>query len=210
VSSTILAFVGLAIVLVAIPGPAVILVLKSAMIRGRRPAIVTACGVLTADLIWATASVVGLTALLVSSQVAFDVVRIAGAAYLIYLGVRLFLARPQNAGGAAGLDVATQLPHRRRSFVEGFLNDLSNPKTVIVYASVIPQFAGPSSTPADLFVLGVVFALLGFISLSAYAIVFGAARGVIRHGRLMRGFLRVSGGLLTAFGIGLLVERPTH
>ena len=95
-ANTVLAFAALAAVLVVIPGPAVILVLKSAMLRGRGSAIVTGLGVLSADLIWATASVVGLTALLVSSQLALDVVRVAGAAYLFYLGVRLLRTRQFN------------------------------------------------------------------------------------------------------------------
>lgn len=91
--SSILAFAALSVVLVIIPGPAVMLVLKSAVARGRRPALLTALGVLTADLVWAASSVAGLTALLVSSQIAFDVVRYVGAAYLIYLGIKLLVTR---------------------------------------------------------------------------------------------------------------------
>jgi threonine/homoserine/homoserine lactone efflux protein len=91
--SSLLAFTALSAVLVVIPGPAVMLVLKHALTRGQVPALFTAAGVLVADLVWAMASVVGLTALLVSSQIAFDLVRYLGAAYLTYLGVRLMLAR---------------------------------------------------------------------------------------------------------------------
>jgi threonine/homoserine/homoserine lactone efflux protein len=207
--NTVLAFAALAAVLVVIPGPAVILVLKSAMLRGRGSAIVTGLGVLTADLIWATASVIGLTALLVSSQVALDVVRVAGAAYLFYLGVRLMRTREFNVsvdaevGGPAKVTPA-------RAFGEGFLCDMSNPKTVLVYASVIPQFLTTSSSGSSAFVLGVVFAALGFAASVLYALVFSAARTLLSNGRVMRNVLRGSGGILVFFGVGLLVERPSH
>lgn len=116
------------------------LVLKHALTRGRVPALFTAAGVLVADLIWATASVVGLTALLVSSQIAFDLVRYLGAVYLIYLGVRLILARgtliasdPPELRDEARRPLE-RVRHRGLSgFRVGLFSDLSNPKTVIVF-----------------------------------------------------------------------------
>jgi threonine/homoserine/homoserine lactone efflux protein len=204
------AFAALAAVLVAIPGPAVLLVLKSAMLRGRGSAMVTASGVLAADIIWATASIVGLTALLVSSQLAFDAVRVVGAAYLIYLGLRLLRTPDFDPAGQRQASGRSEPVSRRRAFTEGFLNDVSNPKTVLVYASVIPQFLTASSTPADAFVLGVVFALLGFVSLLGYGLVFSAATGFLRIGRQTRNLLRGSGGILVFLGAGLLFETPSH
>jgi threonine/homoserine/homoserine lactone efflux protein len=206
---TVITFAAMSAVLVAIPGPAVILVLKNAMLRGRGSAVVTALGVLAADLIWATASVVGLIALLVSSQVALDAVRVAGAAYLFYLGVRLLRTREFNVR----VDAEAGRPNNvtpGRAFGEGFLCDLSNPKTVLVYASVIPQFLNASSSGSDAFILGVVFAALGFAASVVYALVFGAARTLLSNGRTMRNVLRGSGGILVLFGVGLLVERPSH
>ncbi len=206
---SVLAFAALAAVLVVIPGPAVILVLKSAMLRGRGSAVVTGLGVLTADLIWATTSVAGLTALLVSSQLVLDVVRVAGAAYLFYLGVRLLRTRQFDvsvdnaAGGPSKVSPV-------RGFGEGFLCDMSNPKTVLVYASVIPQFLNASSSGMDAFVLGLVFAALGFATSVFYALVFGAAQKLLSNGRVMRNLLRGSGGILVLFGVGLLAERPSH
>ncbi len=202
-----LAFAGLAAVLVAIPGPAVVLVMKSAVARGRRRAVVTALGVLVADLVWVLASVVGLTALLVSSRTAFEVLRYAGAAYLVYLGVRLVLTRDVEALRGS---VAMARVGWRRAFTEGLLCDLSNPKTLIVFASVIPQFlAVGSSGPLDALVLGVVFAVLGFGSLLVYAWVFGAARGLLSHARAFRAVIRGGGAVLAAFGVGLVVEQPS-
>jgi threonine/homoserine/homoserine lactone efflux protein len=207
VPAHLLAFAGLCAVLVAIPGPAVVLVMKSAVARGRRTALVTAAGVFVADLVWVLASVVGLTALLVSSQTAFEVLRYAGAAYLLYLGVRLLLTRDvDSVRGPVGLPRVTW----RRAFTEGLLCDLSNPKTLIVFASVIPQFlAVGSSGPLDAQVLGVVFAVLGFGSLLAYTVVFGAARGLVSRARVFRAVMRGGGALLAAFGVGLVLEQPS-
>jgi threonine/homoserine/homoserine lactone efflux protein len=207
VPAHLLAFAGLCAVLVAIPGPAVVLVMKSAVARGRRTALVTAAGVFVADLVWVLASVVGLTALLVSSQTAFEVLRYAGAAYLLYLGVRLLLTRDVDSlRGPAGLPRVTW----RRAFTEGLLCDLSNPKTLIVFASVIPQFlAVGSSGPLDALVLGVVFAVLGLGSLLAYTVVFGAARGLVSRARVFRAVMRGGGAVLAAFGVGLVLEQPS-
>lgn len=204
-----IAFAGLAAVLVAIPGPAVLLILKSAVARGRGAAIVTALGVFVADLVWVTASVVGLTALLVSSQLAFDVVRVAGAGYLIFLGLRLLLSR--RAGELVPVDATVEERRggARRAFAQGLLCDLSNPKTVIVFASVIPQFLGAGSGVADAFLLGMVFALCGFASLLVYALLFGTASGWLRNAKVTRRLMRACGGVLAAFGVGLLIERPS-
>jgi threonine/homoserine/homoserine lactone efflux protein len=205
--SSILAFSALSAVLVIIPGPAVMLVLKSAVARGRHPALLTALGVLTADLVWAGASIAGLTALLVSSQLAFDVVRYLGAAYLIYLGVKLLVTRATATASGHGA-VPSSIGSRRRAFREGLISDLSNPKTVIVYTSVIPQFLDHGARPADTLILGTLFAVIGFLSLASYALVFSAASKMLRNARVTRTILRAGGAILTAFGVGLAVERP--
>lgn len=186
------------------------LILKSALARGRGPALLTALGVLAADLVWASASVAGLTALLVSSQFAFGVVRYLGAAYLLYLGVKLLLTRaalPSPEHGAAP-SRAGRPRSRQRAFREGLISDLSNPKTVIVYTSVIPQFIDHGARPADTLVLGIVFALIGFLSLVTYALVFSTAATMLRDARVTRTILRAGGAILAAFGVGLAVERP--
>ncbi|MFI0743077.1 LysE family translocator [Streptomyces sp. NPDC021100] len=208
--SSIPAFCALSVVMVVIPGPAVMLVLKSAVARGRAPALLTALGVLAADMVWAGASAAGLTALLVSSQIAFDAVRYLGAAYLLYLGIKLLITRvtadspePAPPAPAGGKPVG-----RGRAFREGLISDLSNPKTVIVFTSVIPQFLDHGARPADTLVLGALFAVIGFLSLVAYALVFSAAAKMLRSARVTRAILRAGGAILAAFGVGLAVERP--
>ncbi len=208
--SSLPAFAALAVVLVIIPGPAVMLVLKHALTRGRLPALSTAFGVLAADLVWVLASVVGLTTLLVSSQLAFDVVRYLGALYLIYLGVRLVLSRNPLVMTDTAEPRETMSWRDLRGFREGLMSDLSNPKTVIVFTSVIPQFLHAGASPVDALILGVTFAVLAFAALVAYAMAFGAAAGMLRNARVTRAILRVGGSLLVAFGIGLAVERPAR
>jgi threonine/homoserine/homoserine lactone efflux protein len=206
--SNLLAFTVIAIVLVAIPGPAVVLTLKNALLRGRTAALAIAFGVLVADLVWAMATAAGLTALLVSSQIAFDIVRVVGALYLLYLGVRLALSRDLSFLDSAAHASASgdRRGNLLRSFREGLLCDLSNPKTMIVFASVIPQFLGNASHPGEAFVLGVAFAVLGMCSLLVYAMVFGTARRAVKDTRIVRALLRGSGAVLGVFGVGLLAE----
>ena len=152
-----------------------------------------AFGVLCGDLIWATAAVGGITALIVASRPAFELLRLAGAAYLIYLGVRLLLARGRTH------ETAPAGPPRR-SFVEGLLCELSNPKALIVFTSVIPQFLTPHPPAAEVALFGTLFAVLGFVSLMIYVLVLAATK-------LPDLFLRISGGVLVAFGIELVADR---
>jgi threonine/homoserine/homoserine lactone efflux protein len=208
--TSVLAFAALSVVLVAIPGPAVMLVLKQALMRGRASALSTALGILVADLIWTLASVVGLTALLVSSQTVFDVVRYLGALYLIYLGARLLLSRGTLLAAPDTRDTDEAPKRNLRGFREGLLSDLSNPKTVIIFSSVIPQFLHAGASPGAVLVLGITFTLIGFASLVLYTLVFSAAAGVLRNPRAVRAVLRIGGSLLVAFGAGLAIERPAR
>ena len=110
-------FAALAAVLVAIPGPAVLLIMKSVMLHGRRQALLTALGVYGGDLVWVVSSAVGLTAVLVASRPAFETLRYLGAAYLLYLGLRLLLARTQTADGPDELPFVSSVRRsNRRAF----------------------------------------------------------------------------------------------
>jgi threonine/homoserine/homoserine lactone efflux protein len=202
-------FLLVALVLVALPGPATTLVMKNALTRGARSALVTGAGVFSADLVWMAASVVGLTAILVASAPAFTAIRLIGAAYLMLIGVRLLLARGPLAdeGAVAAAGPRTPVP-ARRAFREGLLCDLSNPKTLLVFTSVIPQFLGHDARPLDLAAYGLVFAVAGFASLLAYALAFARARRATRHPFVRRALLRMGGAILIAFGVRVAVESP--
>lgn len=218
-------FLAVAVLLVIIPGPAVVLILKNALLHGRVYALATAFGVLTADMVWVLISSAGLTALLVSSQLAFDVVRYVGATFLIYLGLRLLMTRTPKGlspeavtveGLPGGLPLSqAHLPGtpgtrkmRLRAFREGLLCDLSNPKTVITFTSIIPQFMDAPAHPADTIRLGVLFALTGFGSLLMYTAVFSAASKALQDPARLGWILRGGGATLLAFGLGMLTTRP--
>ena len=204
-------FVGfalLAVVLVAIPGPAVTLVMKQSLMRGRREALKTAAGVFSADLFWVAASIVGLTAVIVASQPVFQAIRILGAVYLCWLGATL-LFRRRRSSGATSSDEEPVRRLRLSPFAEGVMCDLSNPKTLLVFTSVIPQFLptdGGSVVQAT--VLGVTFAALGFGSLVVYALVFGRVGLAGLESRIGDTILRSSGAVLVFFGVRLALE-PT-
>jgi threonine/homoserine/homoserine lactone efflux protein len=205
VTERLLSFIGLVAVLAAIPGPAIVLIMKNAVLRGRRSAFGIAIGVFSGDLVWVTASVAGLTALLAASRPAFEALRFVGAAYLLYLGLRLLLRRRHTPV----VEGATTPPARRsrsQGFGEGVLCELSNPKTLVVFTSVIPPFLPASSNSWELGLFGFVFAVVGLLSCVIYAAVLGTTRRVVRRPRLAGGLLRGSGGVLAAFGVGLAVE----
>lgn len=195
-----LPFLGLTAVLVAIPGPSVTLTMKNAVIRGAGSALTTAAGVLVADLVWMFASVAGLTAVLVASEPAFLALKFLGAAYLAYLGIRLLVSRhdaldPPPSGGQR------RPVSRWRAFREGVVCELSNPKTLLVFTSVIPQFLPHGHDVASAVILGVAFALSGFASLTLYAMAFAQAGRLNGRPAVRRAVLRASGAVLVAFGI---------
>jgi threonine/homoserine/homoserine lactone efflux protein len=204
------AFVALVAVLVLIPGPAVILVMRKAVTAGHRGALRVAAGVLAADLVWAAAAAAGVSAVIVASEPAFLALRFAGAAYLIYLGARLLLAPKDKllpAGPAAGEDETPARAGSPRAFRQGFLCDMTNPKTLLVFTGVIPQFIATGSSPFLPALLGVTFAGLGFASLTLYSLLLARAGGVLRRPKLAHRLMRGSGGILVGFGVALAAER---
>jgi threonine/homoserine/homoserine lactone efflux protein len=178
------AFAALASVVVAVPGPAVMLIAKSTILRGRRAAMFRALGVLCGDLVWATAAVAGITALIVASRPAFELLRLAGAAYLIYLGARWLLARATHSDVQSMTTVAAGRSSRR-GFGQGLLCELSNPKALIVFTSIIPQFLSHHAPASEVAIFGLLFAVLGFVTLSIYVAALGGTRravNVVRSG----------------------------
>jgi threonine/homoserine/homoserine lactone efflux protein len=205
VPTTLIPFIAFAAVLTVIPGPAIVLIMKSAVLRGRGSSILTASGLFTGDLVWATASVAGLTALLVTYRPAFEALRFIGAAYLIYLGVRLLFRRKNPDINRADPSPTVQRSYGR-AYSEGLFCELSNPKTLVVFTSVIPPFLPAGAGPADVALFGIVFALVGLCTCLAYAVAFSASRRLAQRPKATDVLMRTSGGILTAFGVGLVVE----
>ncbi|HST18995.1 MAG TPA: LysE family translocator [Gaiellaceae bacterium] len=188
------AFLLVAIVVVVAPGPDFALTLRNTMARGRRAGVATASGVVCGQLVWEVATVAGLAALLVASRPAFVALRLAGAAYLVWLGlVALHAAWRNRQPGARGTLCGS--PYR-----QGLLSNLGNPKMAVFFTSLLPQFGASS---AELAVHALLFSALtlGWLCLVARA---GAARRVPVVRRLIDA---VAGVVLVAFGARLASGR---
>jgi len=205
VIQALLAFSVAAALLTITPGLDTALVLRTAAVEGPRRAALAALGVVAGCLAWGAAVALGLGVLLAASTLAFIVLKWMGAAYLVWLGLKLLLT-PRNrfelsAGGQAPGDGLTWL---RR----GFLSNLLNPKIGVFYVSFLPQFL-PQGVPAGpfVFLLAALHALMGMVW---FAVLIAATRpvaGALQRAAVVRWLDRVTGGLFLAFGVRLALER---
>lgn len=192
-------FLAGAMVLLAIPGPAVFYILSRTIGQGRIAGVVSAAGIATGTLVHVTAAVLGLSALLASSAQAFYVVKYLGAVYLVFLGVRMLLRRDSSEISAAAEEHSL-----RRVFAQGVLVNLLNPKTALFFLAFLPQFVDPSRghVSAQILFLGTSFALLGLCSDSCWALLAGTFAEKLRRNLRWRGAQRkVSGSALIALGL---------
>ena len=192
-------FVLAALALLLVPGPAVVYVVARSIQHGRRAGLVSVLGIHVGTLAHITAATLGLSALVLSSAVAFTAVKIAGAAYLIGLGLwTLFSSRaePEVAlGGERNL---------RRAFAQGIVVNVLNPKTALFFLAFLPQFVDPNAPhPAvQIAFLGVLFALLGLVTDSLWALAAGTAGGMLRRSRrFVRTQRYVTGTVYVGLGV---------
>ncbi|HKU15273.1 MAG TPA: LysE family translocator [Steroidobacteraceae bacterium] len=195
-----LLFLGAALVLLLIPGPAVLYIVGRSVAQGRRAGLVSVLGIHVATFIHVLAAALGLSVLLLSSALAFSIVKYAGAAYLIYLGLRKLFG-PADAAGANG-----ELPQysHARLFRDGFVVNLLNPKTALFFFAFLPQFVdvGRGHVAMQITLLGLMFAVLGFLTDSAWAVLAGTAGGWLKRSRAYMKFERYGSGILF-IGLGL-------
>ncbi|AWB21842.1 LysE family translocator [Methylobacterium currus] len=187
-----------------IPGPAVLLVLARASVGGRRVGIATGLGIAAGDLLHTATATISLSAVLMTSALAFSLVKYAGAAYLIYLGLRALAER----GGDLRLGSA-QLVDARLAFRQAVLAEVLNPKTALFFLAFLPQFVRPeqSSVAAQLLVLGLVFVAMSAVYTVMIAL--AAARvadWLVRHRRIGRWQGRVIGAIYLGLGIRLALQ----
>jgi len=188
-----------AMLLLLIPGPAVLYITSRSIGLGRAAGLVSAMGIAVGTLFHVAAATLGLSALLVSSASAFQLVKYAGAAYLIYLGIRTL-----RGGDAATLDPTGERRSLRNIFGQGVLVNLLNPKTALFFLAFLPQFVDPARGRATLqiFELGVLFALMGWVSDSVWATIAGTFGTRLRGNVRLRSTQRkISGGALIALGL---------
>jgi threonine/homoserine/homoserine lactone efflux protein len=197
------AFLGIAILVIVTPGQDTALTIRNTLFGGRPAGVVTALGVAVGQSCWTAATSIGLAALLVASEPVFVAIRLAGAAYLVYLGFDALRHAIRSVAHAAERTTASPLAPPR-AFRQGLLSNLGNPKMAIFFTSLLPQFG---SSFWSLLALGLLFSSLTLVWLSAYS--FGVARAgdLLRRGRVRRTLDALTGTVLVAFGIRLATER---
>jgi threonine/homoserine/homoserine lactone efflux protein len=186
------------------PGQDTALTIRNSLLGGRRAGIFTAAGVSTGQLVWAAATSVGLAALLSASEPAFLALRLAGAAYLVWLGLHSLLAALRGSAAAGPVASASERLRARAAYRQGVISNLGNPKMAVFFTSLLPQFA---HTFGGLLALGLVFATLTLAWLSAYAVAVARAGAILRRGAIRRAIDVVTGVTLVAFGVRLASER---
>ena len=200
-------FVGAALALLLIPGPVVLYIVGRSVEHGRRAGLVSLGGIHAATLVHVAAAALGLSAVLASSALAFGVVKYAGAAYLIWLGVRKILGRGGAAEGGAAAGPGGS-GGDARLLRDGFVVNLLNPKTAIFFLAFLPQFVEPGRghVAMQVAVLGLLFTALGFVTDGCYALAAGTAgewlkrsRGYLAAERYVSGALFIGLGLSAAF-----------
>jgi threonine/homoserine/homoserine lactone efflux protein len=194
----VLPFLAVSAIVIVTPGVDMALVTKNALLHGRRAARATALGVNLGIFIWTLAAALGLAAVIAASAAAFTAIKLAGAVYLVYLGVRTLLGSHEPAS----------TPARGNAFRQGLASNLLNPKIAVFFTSLLPQFVDAQhAQPQDLLLLGVLFNCLGVIWLLTYASLAARGRNLLRRPRVKRTLDRVSGVALVGLGVRLAFER---
>ena len=198
-----LAFCALSLVVIAIPGPSVLFVVGRALAHGRRTALASVLGNELGELALACLVALGLGPIVERSALVLTVMKMAGAAYLIFLGVRAILQRRAHDLAA---DVGQRPRGGLRSVADGFLVGVANPKTAVFFIAILPEFVSQSGghVAAQMLALGVVFVLIAAVSDSAWSLAASAARAWL--GRSPRRLELIGGaGGLAMIGLGITI-----
>ena len=185
-----------ALALLAIPGPAVLYIVVQSAEQGRKVGLASVGGVHLGSLVHVAAATAGLSALIVASALAFNVVKYAGAAYLVYLGLRKLLEREEEVEAEVERKAVLQ-----RAFVRGVVVNILNPKTALFFLAFLPQFVntGRGGVWSQVLVLGLMFVALGLVSDSLYALAAGTVGNLLRRKR--KAVRYVSGSVYVALGV---------
>lgn len=205
----VLAFAALALLLTMTPGADTLVLFRNVLRGGRLAGLVTAVGGRFGLLVHALLSAAGLSAVLAHSAAAYQALKLAGAAYLVFLGLRsLWAAWRPTPGTMLGIDSGAPSASRGRAhrspFLEGFLTNVLNPKTAIFYLAFLPQFIGPGEAvlPTSLLLCGI-HIVLSLLWYGLLCLAFGAARRFLVRPLVRRTLDAASGAVLAAFGLRL-------
>ncbi|MET4797501.1 LysE family translocator [Bradyrhizobium sp. LB11.1] len=202
---TLLTYIAVVLGLFLIPGPAVLLVLARSSVGGHRVGIATGLGIATGDLLHTAMATLGLSAVLMTSALAFSLVKYAGAAYLIYLGIRALMERREDLRLTR-----TRLVDAPLAFRQAVLAEVLNPKTALFFLAFLPQFVHPErgSVVAQLAVLGLVFVIMSAIYTALIALAAGQVAGwLARHRGIGRWQGRVIGAIYLGLGVRMALQQ---
>ena len=190
--------------LLLVPGPAVVYIVTRSAAHGRKAGFASVLGIEVATLIHSMAAALGLSALLLASSLAFQLVKYVGAAYLVYLGVRTFFSRSDEADALVPAQAnLTQL------FAKGLLVNLLNPKTALFFYAFLPQFvdASKGAVQGQIFLLGILFVILATCTDGMYSLLASSVGKLIfRSARIRRARRYVSAGIYVALGVAAAVS----
>jgi threonine/homoserine/homoserine lactone efflux protein len=199
--SSYLSFLAFAVVLVLVPGPDFAVVTKNTLTGGRRRGSWSALGVCMSNCVQGLAAVAGLGAVIVHAQPLFETIKWAGVAYLIYLGVQAL--RSARAGQYAPFDAEAQPGQAVAGWRQGFLSNITNPKVLVFYLAVLPQFLGPQASIAVLLMFALSHACLSVCYLLLVVNGIHRARRWLARRRVRRGLDIVTGTVLLGFSAKL-------
>ncbi len=208
--SEFIAFVGIAAIVIVTPGPDTARTVRNSLVGGRRGGMFTALGVSAGQAIWTVATSAGVSALLVASEPAFAAVKLAGAAYLIFLGGQAVWGALRSNGSepSASGYASVQRLGPDTAFRQGVVSNLANPKMAVFFTSLLPQFTPRSDTTfTALLLLGLLFCSMTLGWLSAYAMALAKAGDVLRRPRIRRALEGLTGAVLIGLGLRLAIER---
>jgi threonine/homoserine/homoserine lactone efflux protein len=193
------------LVVTVVPGPDMALVTRQVVTRGRRAAQVTILGNLSGLVVHATALAVGLSALLVASATAFGVVKLAGAAYLVFLGLQSLL-QARRTRTATHTTIPEVTPKRGNPYLQGLISTVLNPKPALFFVSYLPQFVDPDG-PVTLQVsfLAAIHIVIGLVWLTTYASLVSHMHAAITRPRIKAALERTTGVVLIALGVRVAV-----
>lgn len=206
-ASTIAAFAAASLLLLLIPGPAVLYIVNRSVSDGRRAGLAAVAGLTLGNLVHALAAAVGLSAVLATSATAFNTVKWLGAGYLVYVGVRTLMRTPP------AIDPDQPGVSARRSFTQGVVVNVLNPKVALFFLSFLPQFIRPDDGHSSLqaLTLGLVFVVIGFCTDGIYSLVSSSLRGVLLRGRTLPFVQRwVAGSVFIGLGVVAATASASH
>ncbi|HEY8762156.1 MAG TPA: LysE family translocator [Candidatus Dormibacteraeota bacterium] len=204
-SSLLLAFIAISLLLAVTPGPDMALVTRNALAHGPRGVFLTTTGIAIALLLWVTATAVGVAALLKASTTLFYLLKLIGGAYLAYLGVRAWLASREKPGDLlAGINAAPAGSILR----QGLISAGTNPKLGVLFVTLLPQFIDTHRPlPPQLLLLGATFAVIGWTWMNVYGLLIARIRDFITAPRVRQWMERITGTVLIGLGVRLAFDR---